>query len=94
VRGAPEELAILGHGGLEVVPADTCVRAVGMEVRWWCSPPLFLGKVVRIRRCCGGRAGWLVLYVLVVSWRHCRRVPSHLSVSGGAEVVGVCFAAA
>jgi hypothetical protein len=32
-----EELATLGHGGMEVVPADTCVRVVGMEVRWWCS---------------------------------------------------------
>jgi hypothetical protein len=91
VRGAPEELAILGHGSLEVVPANICVQAVGMEVRWWCAPPLFLSRVVRIRRSCGSRAGWLALYVLAVLWRHCWRVPSHLSDSGGAEVVDVCL---
>ena len=40
MRGAPEWLAVLGHGGREVVPADICVQAVGAEVRWWCSSSL------------------------------------------------------
>jgi hypothetical protein len=66
VRGAPEDLAALGHGGPEVVPANICVQAVVMEVRWWCSPPLFPSRAVQIRRCCGGRARWLALYVLAV----------------------------
>ena len=71
--GASTWRADPGHGGLEMGSADICVRAVGMEVRWWCSPPLFLGRAVRIRRRCGGGAGWLALYSrgAVVALREC-----------------------
>jgi hypothetical protein len=37
VWGAPLWLAVLDHGGLEVVPADICGWEVGPEVSWWCS---------------------------------------------------------
>jgi predicted transcriptional regulator len=46
VWGTSEWLAALGHGGREVVPADICMRIVGTEVRWWCSPSPLLDDCV------------------------------------------------
>ena len=91
--GASMWMADPGHGGLEMGSADICVRAVGMEVRWWCSPPLFLGRAVRIRRRCGGGAGWLALYSrgAVVALRECTESSLRQWRHGGG---GCMFAAA
>jgi hypothetical protein len=82
MRGALEELAFLGHGGLEVVSADIYVWAVGMEVRWWSSPSLFLdswcgfsvaavvgpdGLRCMFLRCRGGIAGGYRVISLTVA---------------------------
>jgi hypothetical protein len=92
VLGALEWLAVLGHGGWEVVPTDICVRAEG----WRCvggAPLLFSSTVSWFRRRFSGGAGWLCC-ALPVSWCHCRDASCHLSSSGDAEVVGSLLAVA
>ena len=81
-----------GRGALVFLAVRSSDR---VDDEWCCRRQAVMQVLERIvswaTRSKASDAGWLALYVLAVPWRHCWSVLSHLSDSGGTEVVGACL---